>query len=134
MTACRRSGRCWTELGTVINFGQNSREYIVRFQSNGKHYIRNRHFLKPNLAIRFNNPRHAPTTPDIPQQQPQATSTPPPTPPPPASLPLPPPTSTPPTELRRSSRAIIKPARFRQELNTAHRSVTQHRSAHTRHF
>jgi len=54
----------WIESGTIISFGKNEREYLIR-RSNGRTYIRNRHFLRVKEA--------EPTTP--PRQPVQAPST-----------------------------------------------------------
>ena len=132
----------WTDRGIIIGFGQNNREYVVEFRRNGKRYVRNRRFLKPDLQARFQAPAPEPTaeTPKNPERagsQPEHGSSPeragpPPehgstperagSPPrhvgPPARVPVPP---VQPAENRRPARTIIKPHRFREETHTAER-------------
>ena len=133
----------WTDRGIIIGFGQNNREYVVEFRRNGKRYVRNRRFLKPDLQARFQAPAPEPTAetpkpnPERAGSQPEHGSSPeragpPPehgstperagSPPrhvgPPAHVPVPP---AQPAENRRPARTILKPLRFREENNAAER-------------
>ena len=94
----------WTDQGTIIGFGQNCREYVVEFKRNGKRYVRNRHFLKPDLSVRRQLPAPEPSAQTPPTPVVPDTS---------ADLPAQP------LVLRRSSRTSVKPIRFRDEANAA---------------
>ena len=125
----------WTDHGIIIGFGQNSREYVVELKRNGKRYVRNRRFMKPDLQARFQAPAPEPSAetlqpapetqlePSLPLLQPthatpERAGSQPSHAGPPANMPVPP---APITRNHRPSRTIIKPARFRDETNTVHR-------------
>ena len=92
----------WTDHGTIISFGQNSREYIVEYNRNGKHYIRNRRFLKPDLTAQ------GPPAPPKPSVQTNS----------PNDNPTCPASTEVPSGIHRPQRTILKPARFQDfELN-----------------
>ena len=40
----------WTSTGTIVSFGSNEREYIVRSDRNDRNYRRNRRFLRPEVV------------------------------------------------------------------------------------
>lgn len=39
----------WSYSGTIVKFGQNTQEYVIRSDENDKLYRRNRKFLKPQI-------------------------------------------------------------------------------------
>ena len=47
----------WTDQGSIISFGNNAREYLVRMDSNDRILRRNRHFLRPQFVPTTSPPR-----------------------------------------------------------------------------
>ena len=80
------------------------RRYVLEFKCNGKCYVRNRHFLKPNLSIRHQLPAPEPSAQTPPTPVVPDTS---------ADLPAQPPV------LRRSLCMSVKPIRFKDKANAA---------------
>ena len=103
----------WNKSGSIVNFGKNDREYMVKID--GTIYRRNRAFLKPQ-DVKSSPPLQQPA--QAPAQQPaqapvQAPAT------LPAPIPTPMPTTsqeqptTPSSTNGRPRRSILKPVRFR---------------------
>jgi hypothetical protein len=55
----------WTSTATVLKFGINDREYIVRNDENGREYRRNRKFLRPQRVQPVTPPRQPVPAPEL---------------------------------------------------------------------
>ena len=55
----------WTSTATVLRFGINDREYIVRNDENGREYRRNRKFLRPQRVQPVTPPRQPVPAPEL---------------------------------------------------------------------
>ena len=56
----------WDQSGSIVSFGRNEREYVVRFDKNGREARRNRHFLRVQIV----EPQEPPKQPvDVPSQE-----------------------------------------------------------------
>jgi hypothetical protein len=55
----------WTSTATVIRFGINDREYIIRNDETGREYRRNRKFLKPQRVTPVTPPRQPVPAPEL---------------------------------------------------------------------
>jgi hypothetical protein len=59
------SSKRWTSTATIVKFGANNREYIIRNDDTGKEYRRNRRFLKPQRVTPVTPPRQPVPAPEL---------------------------------------------------------------------